>query len=328
VARRRISWSAVGVGGSLAAALGLLAACNVPVPYADDLWFTLDKHQLPVAEDCRRCHREVVAEWSDSPHAGAWTSKHFTAITADHSAETCLPCHAPAPIGSKGEVTLRADHREEGVTCLSCHLLPDASKPLTMRGPHERTSPLEVHPVVVDDLFLKPELCGTCHADVLEQWRAAPDPEDGSEKEVCQECHMPSVHRTIESYDPDRPYSRVFVALGEPVDGRRHRFDVPPDPWEDIELETHRDGNRWIVEVHNNIPHSLPTGAFGQREARVRAGEAMVRFRADPDQAIPAGEVRRFELEAGPDAEVVLERRDPRTGEYQRLAPEPEKAEP
>jgi hypothetical protein len=296
----------------------------VPVPFADDLLFSLDKEQLPVAEDCRRCHGDVVAEWSDSPHANAWTSKHFSALTADHAAEACLGCHAPAPLGRDGEIALRSDHREEGVTCVSCHLVPDAdAAPLTMRGPHARTSPIEVHPIVVDALFTKPDLCGTCHAEVLEQWRAAPEPADGSQKEICQACHMPAVRRKIESYDPDRPYSSVIVALGSSVDGRRHRFDGPPDPWKHLELEKRREAGRWIIDVRNKMPHALPTGAFGHREARLRAGEARVRLRADLDQAIPAGQVRRFELEAGADAEVVLERRDPRTGAWQRLAPAP-----
>jgi hypothetical protein len=294
------------------------------VPFADDLLFSLDKEQLPVAEDCRRCHGDVVREWSDSPHADAWTSKHFTALTADHAAEACLGCHAPAPLGRDGEIALRSDHREEGVTCVSCHLVPDAdAAPLTMRGPHARTSLIEVHPIVVDALFTKPDLCGTCHAEVLEQWRAAPEPADGSEKEICQACHMPAVHRKIESYDPERPYSRVLVALGASVDGRRHRFDGPPDPWKHLELEKRREAGRWIIDVRNRMPHALPTGAFGHREARVRAGDALIRLRADLDQAIPAGQVRRFELEASADAEVVLERRNPRTGAWERLAPAP-----
>jgi hypothetical protein len=219
---------------------------------------------------------------------------------------------------------LRVDHRQEGVTCVSCHLVPDAdAAPLTMRGPHARTSPVEVHPITVDALFLKPELCGTCHADVLEQWRAAPAPVDGSEKEVCQGCHMPAVRRTIESVDPKRAYSRVLVALGKPVDGRKHRFDVPLEPWEDVDLTTRRAGDRWIVDVRNSLPHAIPTGAFGQREARLRAGDHEIRLRADLGQAIPAGEVRRFELVAGPESEVVFERRNPRTGEFDRLAPAP-----
>jgi hypothetical protein len=317
--------------GSLACALsiafGWLVACSLQVPYADDLLFTLDKEQLPVADDCARCHGEVVAEWKESPHAAAWTSKHFKTLTADYAAPQCLACHAPAPLGRAGEIALRIDHREEGVTCVSCHLVPEAdAAPLTMRGPHARTSPVGVHPIVVDTLFSKAELCGTCHGDVLEQWRAAPAATDGSEKKICQACHMPSVHRTIESVDPARAYSRILVALGKPVDGRKHRFDVPLEPWRDVGIETRRSGDRWIVDVRNDMPHALPTGAFGQREARLRAGESEIRLRADLGQAIPAGEVRRFELVAGPETEVVLERRNPRTGGFERLAPEPAKA--
>ncbi len=316
----------------LALALGLLlialGACRLRVPFADDLLFSTEREQPPVAEDCKRCHREVFEEWSDSPHAGAWTAEHFRAMTADHAAEACLGCHAPGPLGEKGEIALRAEHREEGVTCLSCHLsTAPGAEPLSMRGPHATTSPVEVHPVVVDDLYLKPDLCGTCHTEALEQWRAAPMPEDGSEKEVCQACHMPAVRRTIESVDPERAYSRVLVALGKPVEGRRHRFKVPADPWKSIELHATRDGAIWRVEVRNRMPHALPTGAFGRREVRVRAGETAVLLRARDETALAAGETRRFELRAPADAEVVVERRDPRSGTYERLAPEPPEAQ-
>jgi hypothetical protein len=185
-----------------------------------------------------------------------------------------------------------------------------------------------VHPVVVDELYRKPDLCGTCHRDVLEQWRAAPAPADGAEKPVCQACHMPSVRRTIESVDPERAYSRVLVAMGRPVGGRRHRFAVPAEPWQDLELRATRDGAVWRVEVHNGMPHALPTGAFGRREVRVRAGDAAAVLTSHDERAIAAGETRVFELRAPADAEPVLERRDPRSGEYQRLAPEPAGARP
>jgi hypothetical protein len=197
-----------------------------------------------------------------------------------------------------------------------------------MRGPHARTSPVEVHPVVVDELYLKPELCGTCHKETLEQWRAAPAPADGSEKEVCQGCHMPEVERTIESVDPERAYSRVFVALERPVHGRRHRFAVPADSWKDLELTATRDGDRWRVEVRNEMPHALPTGSFGRHEVRVRAGSSEIALTPRNERAIPAGETRVFELRAPADALPVLERRDPRSGKYERLAPEPAGARP
>jgi hypothetical protein len=42
--------------------VGFLFACSVPVPFADDLFFSTAAQQLPVAEDCRRCHGDVVTE--------------------------------------------------------------------------------------------------------------------------------------------------------------------------------------------------------------------------------------------------------------------------
>ena len=98
---------------------------------------------------------------------------------------------------------------------------------------------------------------------------------------------------------------------------------VPLEPWEDIEIVARREGERWIVDVRNGLPHALPTGNFGPREVRLRAGAAVIRLRAALDQAIPAGAERRFELRASAETEVVLERRDPRTGNYERLAPQP-----
>jgi hypothetical protein len=310
---------------SLAAVLSLAALAACRVPFARSLLFSTERPQSPVAEDCQRCHGEVFEEWKHSPHAGAWSSSHFRSLTADYAAEGCLGCHAPGPLGERGEIALRADHRAEGVTCVSCHLstAPGAGA-LTMRGPHARTTPVEVHPVAVDDLYEKAELCGTCHSDVLEQWRAAPAPADGGEKEVCQSCHMPAVRRTIESVDPARPYSRVLVALGREIDGRRHRFSVPDEPWKDVELRATREGDVWRVEVSNEIPHAIPTGAFGRREARIRAGDSSVRLTTRDGQAIPAGQTRSYELRAPAGAEPVLERRDPGSGAWGRLAPAPD----
>ncbi|MBW2416613.1 MAG: hypothetical protein JRG76_19130 [Deltaproteobacteria bacterium] len=314
--------------GLIAAVLGLLA-CSVPVPFAEDLFFTTDRPQLPEAADCRRCHGAVYEEWAGSLHATAWTSETFAAVTGDHAAGDCLGCHAPAPLGSDGEVRLRDDHRDEGVTCISCHLseVPSGDR-LTMRGPHEPTSPVEVHAITRDTLFLRAELCGGCHEGVLEQWRDSPEPDDGSPRATCQECHMPAVRRTMETYDPEKPYSALLVALGDPVDGRRHRFEVPPDPWEDIDVETRAVAGSLRVRVANRLPHAIPTGRFGVRVARIRVtwpgGERERLLRADLDEAVPAGQSRVYEFDGVPaTAAAVLERRVPKTGRFERLAPAP-----
>jgi hypothetical protein len=314
---------------------GALLACAVPVPFAEQWLFSTDRSQLPRAADCQRCHGEVYEEWRESPHAHAWSSPGFAQVTAGRSAQACLSCHAPGPLGAAGEIALRSDHRDEGVTCVTCHLSTSAQHaPLTMRGPHARTSPVEVHPLVQDPLFLKPELCGTCHAEVLEQWRHGPAASPEAPRETCQGCHMPEVRRKIESYDPEHPYSALIVALGDAIEGRRHSFSVPEPTPEQIELRAARPaaaetaaGGRLRVEVHNHLPHAIPTGAFGRRELRLRVswpgGEAVERLRADLDQAIAAQAVRAFGFPQIPPAaavRVVLERWSPGQAGYQPLA--------
>jgi hypothetical protein len=136
----------------------------------------------------------------------------------------------------------------------------------------------------------------------------------------------------MESYNPDKPYSAAFVAVADPVDGRRHRFMIPDEPWEDIEvrLEAGSDAQSLRVSVTNRLPHAIPTGDYGRRTARIRVhwpgGEASELLHADRGHAIAAGETRRFEFPQIPrnaSPTVVLERRDPDTGEFQRLAPAP-----
>jgi nitrate/TMAO reductase-like tetraheme cytochrome c subunit len=311
----------------------LLGGCSVPVPFAEGWLFRTSRAQLPESRDCQRCHGEIFEEWKESPHAQAWTADAFVAFTGEYAARDCLDCHAPGPLGASGEVRLRDVHLNEGVTCISCHLSADPqAEPLTMRGPHARTTPIEVHPVVEDPLFQKAELCGTCHETVLSEWQESPEPRDGSEKEICQGCHMQRVVRRMESYDAEHPYSAVLVVLSEPVEGRRHRFEVPEEPWEDIELRAKPaiQGRPAEVVVTNGLPHAIPTGGYGRRIARLRirwpGGEATETLRADLDQAIGAGQTRAFafpDVPSGVVPDAVLERRNPRSGEFERLAPAP-----
>jgi len=320
------------------AGLFALLACSLPVPFAEQWLFTTGRPQLAEASDCQRCHGAIYEEWLDSPHAGAWTRDGFVASTGDYAADACLACHAPGPLGQRGEPELRSDHREEGVTCTTCHLSADPhAAPLTMRGPHERTSPVDVHPVVQDELFLSAELCGSCHERAFVEWEASPEPDDGEPKRVCQDCHMPAVRRRMESYNPEKPYSAALVVLGRAVDGRRHGFGVPDDPWEDIELrvEPGSVGRPARVHVANRLPHGVPTGGYGQRVARLQVrwpgGEVRQEIRAALEQAIGAGETRVFEfpqIPPGVPTTAVLERRNPRTGAFERLAPAPEVVRP
>lgn len=262
---RAVAWA-----GWLALGSAALLALGCSVPGADSMFFSSAQLSDPAAADCERCHQEVYREWRASGHSRAWHGEAFQRASAQGRAEACTGCHAPAPVDESDPVAMRSTHLDEGVTCLSCHLSTQPGvPPLTMRGPATRTSPIEIHPIVAEDPFYRSsELCGRCHELELSQWREAKAPE-GEDKRTCQQCHMPSVRRKVESVHDEHAYSAVFVALGREQDLRRHVFDVPEDADEWIDLEVDGSGSRARVRITNRMPHTLPTGAFGKRRIRL-----------------------------------------------------------
>ncbi len=311
----------------LAVALFALA-CTLPGPVVEGLFPSTEatSHPVPAAADCERCHQEVFREWERSLHARAWTHPPFQAASAEGSVEACTGCHAAAPVEGGVEPRLREAHRAEGVTCITCHLSPDPeAAPLTMRGPESRTSPVQIHPVIErDPLYRSSELCGTCHRRAYSEWRAEPPAAGGEEKPTCPSCHMPAVHRKMESVHDEHAYSALFVALGEERDLRRHDFAVPEPTEEEIGLSADweppgAEGPALEVAVANRIPHGLPTGEFGRREVRLRVtwpgGEARRSRSQRLREGLPAGALwhERFGLPAGTkptEVAVVLERFD------------------
>jgi hypothetical protein len=198
-----------------------------------------------------------------------------------------------------------------------------------MRGPASRSLPVEVHPVVAEDpLYRSSELCGGCHEATFAEWKAAPAPAAG-ERETGPGCHMPAVHRTVESVNEDVPYSPLFVALEESQDLRRHRFAVPDESDEDLALSVERSRDALAVRVENRLPHALPTGAFGRREVKLFAawpgGAREAAFAARPGAPLAAGAARVVELPLdatarGQAVTVSLRRFDPASRTWQELA--------
>jgi len=283
----------------LAAAALLALACSVP--RAESIFFSESSHPDPTAADCERCHQEVYREWQSSGHSQAFTSEAFQRASSQARATSCNGCHAPAPIDETAPVLVRATHLDEGVTCLSCHLSTQpGAAPLTMRGPATRTSPIEIHPIVAEDPFYRSnELCGRCHELELSQWQAAEAP-PGEPKETCQECHMPSVRRKVESTHDEHGYSAIFVAMGRQQDLRRHGFAVPEEASEWLGFTVEREAGRAVVRVDNRMPHDLPTGAFGRRVIRVAAtwpgGQATRVLAGGSAGSLEAGETRELTL--------------------------------
>jgi nitrate/TMAO reductase-like tetraheme cytochrome c subunit len=303
-----------------------LFGCRIPTPIAAGLFTQSEGRVAPTAADCERCHQEIYREWRSSLHAHAWENPAFQTASAGGRASECVSCHAAAPVASATPVMLRALHRDEGVTCITCHLStnPDAA-PLTMRGPVSRTSPIEVHPVIEGDPFyLSSELCGTCHVGPYQEWLEAAPAGEQAGKQTCQGCHMPAVRRKVESVHDEHAYSAIPVAFGDELELRKHTFDVVDDPGGDLVLavEEERSGadSALRVTVVNRLLHAIPTGDFGRRELRLRAawpGGAVEAHRvAALGQSIPAG--GRWEVRLALPADVSLEQVEVRLERWHR----------
>ena len=208
---------------------------------------------FPPAKDCGKCHVDIYHEWSQSDHAHAYTNPHFREAKDDYAFEDCLGCHAPEPMLTAGRPGVRPSGREEGVTCVACHLDQGV-----LSGPLKPTGKVHPHPIGVrPEIYLDSGICGRCHEGTMEQWTAVE-----SRKNTCQECHMGSIERKVTQATGG--ISNLLVAMEKQVPVRRHEFRIP-DGSEWLGLNLRRSGTAAEVVVENRCPHDLPTGNFGFR---------------------------------------------------------------
>jgi len=211
---------------------------------------------FPPAQDCGKCHIDIYQEWSQSDHAGAYTNPHFQAATNDYAFDDCLSCHAPEPMLTVETPAVRPAKRDEGVTCVACHL--DAG---ALAGPLETTGKIQPHPVGVrPEVYLNVGICGRCHEGTLEQWESA-----AGEKKTCQQCHMPAVTRKMTQSTGG--FADVIVALERETPQRRHVFSIPTidATGELFSIDVNRSETNVEISLHNQLPHHLPTGDYGFR---------------------------------------------------------------
>ena len=244
-------------------------------------------------------------------------------------AEPCTGCHAP---GAAGRGTAAGAPRRAPRRGRDLHDLPPlhraGAKPLTMRGPASRSLPVEVHPVVVEDaLYRSSELCGGCHQATFEEWKASPLPAQG-ERETCQGCHMPEVHRKVESVNAEpiladlrRDGEEAGAAPSSLHCARRRRPRA-------------RAFRRAARRHAGRARREPPAACAAHRQLRAARGQALrvlarrharVGFAARPGSPLAAGESREVELPLEPGARgspvaVSLRRFDPGTRTWQELA--------
>lgn len=219
---------------------------------------------------CAGCHAEVTAEWAGTSHALAWVDEAYRAALKDKKRpELCHGCHAPEPLlagilGSKPET--RAERRELGVDCESCH----ADEHGAMLGP--RGTPVEAHASVLSPALSVPgsnALCASCHQTnigpvigIAKDFIAAGLETRGLS---CVGCHMAPVERAWATDAPRRT-------------GRSHALQTPRDPAFlrlAFGLELREVDGRSRVIVSNQAGHRVP-GLIGRRiafEAELLDGE-------------------------------------------------------
>ncbi|RPJ38621.1 MAG: hypothetical protein EHM35_04100 [Planctomycetaceae bacterium] len=292
---------------AIAAVAILLASC------ASFKHLTLVSNTFPSAKDCGKCHVEIYHEWSESDHAHACTNPHFRAATDDYRFQSCLSCHAPEPALTTYTPALRAAGREEGVTCVACHLDQGA-----LAGPLEPTGKVHPHPISVrPEVYHSSGICGRCHEGTMTQWESV-----DAEKRTCQQCHMESVTRKVTQATGG--ISNVLVAMEKQLPQRRHEFCIlgEAQSQELVTLTIKPSGDSLDVVVENNLPHSLPTGDFGFRIVTLEVfgidagGKSILagswELAGESSTAIPAQGARAWSLDIGPGcktARAVLTRR-------------------
>jgi len=214
------------------------------------------------AEQCGHCHIEIFEEWKQSAHARSFISKEFKEITYNYRFKKCLGCHVPVTIFSHDGPEPRDYLIEEGVTCVSCHLLRDK-----LHGPLNIPNPIPPHPVGENDQFYRTsDLCGKCHGKVFREWKKWA--EKRVIKKTCQDCHMPMIRRRLIQDIPWRwiqPFHDTkghnFTTKSIERSGGIVRLSIPH-----LNVSWKKISGSVLVE-NIGAGHSIPAGDYGYREA-------------------------------------------------------------
>jgi hypothetical protein len=215
-----------------------------------------------IAQDCARCHADVVDEWRGSAHASAWTDPLVAREYRAQPDPRCVGCHAPRTRSGE-QPSGPAAH--DGVDCVSCHAPADvhtqARAPVSARASSEacgrchqfRFLPVEVHdqPAYDSDAWLQ---------DTLGEWSRSEAARAGV---TCIDCHMPE-HGVAR----DRHRSHAFPGMS---DARLLAGAV------EVSIAARRVGDAIVVDAQlrpGAIGHAFPTGdVFRVAVLRVQTDE-------------------------------------------------------
>ena len=259
--------------------------------------------------NCKECHPAIYAEWESDRHSKAWVGKLYTDLSNNHRDPNCWSCHAPRPIletGLESPAEARANFREQGITCLSCHKM--GNHVAGNRKNHSATPDAtpDCGPVFANEIARADAqeatiaFCGVCHGPhgTLEEFRGSKYFREGK---TCLTCHME------ETMEP--------ATLGGPSRLRRvHRFKGGHSQamlQRALTFEPRVEKGELIVRVINKgAGHRVPT------DARHRAIWVRIAFLDEFDQpvTVPNPENKEPETEVSIDLIRLFyrhEQRDP-----------------
>jgi hypothetical protein len=258
----------------------------------------------------------VSEEWARTTHALAWVDEAYQAeLASKKRPELCHGCHAPEPLFAGAFSTrpdARADLREHGVSCVSCHQDENGA----MLGP--RGTPVDAHPSRTSDLLREPgsnQLCSACHStNIGPVIGIAKDalPHLAERGLTCVGCHMAPVEQSFAEGAPTRA-------------GRSHELQTPRDPAflrRAFGLELAHAAGLPVLTVHNRAGHRVP-GLIGreitlQAELCDASGATLERqeVRIDERAYLPIDGKREVRFtKAGASVRVLGRHKDPRAVE-------------
>lgn len=256
----------------------------------------------PKASECGSCHGQQHREWQATVHAKAFASPTFQEAAGNPPEAECLQCHSPLGM-REGQLVSRTFNREEGITCVSCHLVDGA-----MHGPHGSSALVSPHPIKEDTSFTSPSFCAPCHGETHAQWQKATTQHPAP---TCQECHQASIQRT--ATQGTNVFSDLLVAFEKKETTRSHDINlermaqVPGGVTVTAAPASGAKPAALMVTVRNNLPHNLPTGTFGSKTIRLvpvigdekRQGVEI----ASAQHALASGESKQVQISL-PDADL------------------------
>ncbi|MCK5831994.1 MAG: c-type cytochrome [Methylococcales bacterium] len=227
------------------------------------------KTEFPSAQECGGCHLQIYREWSVSRHAFAQISPTFLAyqatlvkLTKGTLGDFCERCHTEVGMSSGEPILTSNSNRSkvamEGVTCVTCHRVPEAYGKITGRLPlepgdiqkpvygprkgdelkhvldsHANNPPKTHRTAKLLEQVSQPGFCGRCHdvrlvngvrfEDLFSEYKQTPA---AKKEETCQDCHM-GPDSGIPSKYPDASAAVVRGKPTKPAKRTNHMFAGP-----------------------------------------------------------------------------------------------------